>query len=148
MSIDAIKELRELTGLSLNEIRKALEEARGDKQKALEILKSRGASIAGKKADRSTGEGVVEAYIHSNKKVGVLVEVLCETDFVARNPLFSELAHEIALHIAAMDPQTNEELLAQPFVKDPSTTVQEVINGYIAKLGENIRLGAFTRQAI
>ncbi len=147
-SLAAIKEIRDLTGLSIGDIKKALEEAGGDKQKALELLKTRGASIADKKADRSTGEGVVASYIHANKKVGVLVEVLCETDFVARNPMFSELAHEVALHIAAMDPQSPEELLTQPFVKDPSSTIQEVLNGYIAKLGENIRLGKFTRQAI
>src|SRR3989338_10102670 len=102
MAIDTIKELRELTGLSFNEIRKALVEAGDNREKALEILKTRGASIAEKKSSRSTSEGIVESYIHITRKVGVILELLCETDFVARNPMFVELAHECAMHIAAM----------------------------------------------
>ena|SRR3989338_1419521 len=147
-NIDTIKEIREITGLSFNEIRKALDEAKGDRAQALELLKTRGASIAQKKSSRSTGEGIIESYVHATKKVGVLVELLCETDFVARNPLFSELAHECALHVAAMDPQTVEELLGQPSVKDPSITIEQLITNYIAKLGENIKVNRFQRLAI
>src|SRR3989344_3246809 len=99
--IELVKEIRDSTGLSFNEIKKALDEAGGDKARALEVLKAHGAKVAEKKAMRNTGQGLVESYIHSNKKVGVLVELLCETDFVARSPLFCELAHEVAMHIAA-----------------------------------------------
>ncbi len=148
LSINTIKELREATGLSFNEIRKALDEARGDRAKTLELLKARGASIAQKKSSRSTNEGLIDAYIHATKKVGVLVELVCETDFVARNPMFSELAHECALHIAAMDPQNTEELLAQPYIKDPAITVSQLMSNAIAKLGENIKIAQFVRFAI
>ena len=145
MSINTIKELRELTGLSFTEIRRALQESGNDKQKALQILRDRGASIADKKASRSTNEGVVESYVHGNKKIGVLLEILCETDFVARNPLFGELAHECAMHIAAMDPQNIQELLEQPFIKDQNKTLEQLVTEYIAKLGENIRISRFNR---
>ena len=147
-SIDTIQELRETTGLSFNEIRRALNEAGGDRAKAIELLKKRGASIAQKKSSRSTSEGIVDAYIHTTKKVGVLVELVCETDFVARNPMFSELAHECALHIAAVDPKTIEELLAQPSVKDPAVSIGQLVTNAIAKLGENIKIAQFARFAI
>jgi len=145
MSIDIIKELREATGLSFKDINDALRQAQGDRQKAIELLKKRGVIIAEKKSSRSTNEGIIEAYIHSNKKVGVMVELVCETDFVARNPLFSELAHECAMHIAAMSPASSEELLTQPFIKDSSMTVGQLLTNAIAKLGENIKLNRFER---
>ena len=145
MSIDAIKDLRELTGLPFKEIQKALAQAPGDTKQALEILKQSGVAIAEKKSSRSTNEGLVASYIHATKKVGVLVELLCETDFVARNPLFTELAHDCALHIAAMQPQDVPELLAQPFVKDESMSVGKLITDAIAKLGENIKINRFQR---
>ncbi len=148
MSIDTIKELRESTGLSFSEISKALHEAGGDRAKAVELLKLRGATIAAKKSSRSTGEGIIEAYIHANKKVGVMVELACETDFVARNPMFIELAHECALHIAAMDPADIEELLAQPYIKDQAITINQLISDAIAKLGENIKIAQFIRFAL
>ena len=143
--IEIVKELRETTGLSFKEIQKAVAEAGGDKARAVEILKAHGATVADKKASRKTGEGLVESYIHGTKKVGVLVELLCETDFVARNPLFSELAHELAMHIAAMDPRDNEELLAQAYVKDQDITIKDLITQYIAKLGENMKVERFVR---
>lgn len=147
-SIDQIKELRERTGLSFNQIKKALDEAGGDDEKAVNILAEQGAVVAAKKASRSTKAGIVEAYIHATKTTASMVELLCETDFVARNPLFSELAHEIAMHIAAMNPVDNKELLEQPFIKDASTTVKSLIDSYIAKLGENIQIGNFVRYQI
>jgi len=146
--IDIIKSLRERTGLSFKEIKKAVDEAGGDQDKAIEILKSTGAAMAGKKALRSTGQGIVEAYIHNDGKIGVLVQLLCETDFVARNPLFSELAHELSMHVAATDPSDTDELLQQEYVKDPSIKIQDLIEQYVAKLGENIRVGGFTRVTI
>jgi len=142
--IDKIKNLREATGLSLNQIKKALDEAGGDEKKAAEIIKSYGAEMAGKKSSRKVGEGIVDSYIHSTKKAGSLIEILCETDFVARNSEFQALAHDIAMHITAMQPADTAELLTQPFVKDPSITVQDLINSAIGKLGENIQIGEFT----
>ncbi|HEY4506816.1 MAG TPA: translation elongation factor Ts [Candidatus Paceibacterota bacterium] len=143
--LDTIKEIREATNFSFNEIKKALDEAGGDKSKALGILKERGAAVAEKKSTRSTGQGIVEAYVHSNKKIGVILEILCETDFVARNPMFIELSREVAMHVAAMDPQDVQELLGQAYIRDQSLTIEEFINQYIAKLGENIKIGKFCR---
>jgi elongation factor Ts len=143
--VETIKELRNTTGLSFKEIKKALEEAGGDKMRAIEILKAHGVSLAEKKSLRATQEGVVDAYVHATKKVGALVELLCETDFVARNPLFLELAHELAMHVAAMDPRDADELLQQPYIRDQDVTVGELIVQYVAKLGENIKVGKFAR---
>ena len=146
--LSTIKELRELTGLSFNEIRKALAQAGGDKAQAMENLKKLGAALAEKKSARATGQGLVEAYVHANKKIGALVVLMCETDFVAKNPLFSELAHEIAMQITAMDPKNEKDLLAQPYIKDQSITVSQLIQNYIAKLGENIKVASFSRSSI
>lgn len=146
--LDKIKELRERTNLSFDKIKKALEEVGGDEEKALKILAEQGAEIAAKKSSRSTKEGIIETYVHATKKTATMLELLCETDFVARNPLFSELAHEIAMHVAAMNPGTTEELLEQPFIKDSSTTIQGLVNSYISKLGENIQIGNFIRYQI
>lgn len=140
---EKIKDIREATGLSFKEIKRALDEAGGDKARAMEILKAHGIAIAEKKSSRQVKEGVVDSYIHSTKKLGVLVEVLCETDFVARNPEFQKLAHELAMHIAASKPGTTEDLLSQPFIKDQDITVKDLLNQHIAKLGENIRVGHF-----
>jgi len=143
--IEIIKELRDITGLSFREIKEALEEASGDKVRALEVLKAHGVALAQKKSARPTQEGIVEAYIHATAKIGALVEVLCETDFVARNPLFIKLAHELAMQIAAMNPADIEQLLEQPYIKDEDITVRDLITQYIAKLGENIKVGRFCR---
>ena len=138
-----IKQLREATGLSFGEINKALSETGGDESKALEILKARAAEIAAKKSTREAKEGIVDSYIHTTKKVGSMVEVFCETDFVARNSEFQKLARELAMHIAAMKPKDSEELLGQPFIRDENLTVAGLIEQYVAKLGENIRVGKF-----
>ncbi len=141
--IEKIKNLRDSTGLSLGEIKKAMVEAGGDETKAREILQKLGAKMASKKSERQVKEGVVDSYIHSNHKVGSMVELLCETDFVARNTEFQKLAHDLAMHIAAMRPGSNEELLTQQFVKDPAVTITELVNQHIAKLWENIQVGRF-----
>ena len=141
--VEKVKHLRESTGLSFNEIKKALDEAEGDEAKAVDILRAQGGRMAEKKSSREVSEGVVSSYIHATKKLGTMVEVLCETDFVARNTDFQELAKEIAMHIAAMRPGSVEDLLVQPFVKNPDMTVKDLINSYIAKLGENIQIGRF-----
>lgn len=145
VSIDVIKELREATQMSFGQIRTALEESGGDKQMALDLLKKKGQAMAEKKSSRSTGEGVIEAYIHSTRKVASVVELLCETDFVARNPEFTHLAHDIAMHVAAMQPSDEQELMSQPFVKDQSLSVQDLIHQAVGKLGENIKIGRFAR---
>lgn len=141
--IEIVKHLREITGLSFGEIKKALDEAGGDQVRAMEILKAHGVAIAGKKSSRQVKEGIIEAYIHNTRELGVLVEVLCETDFVARNMEFQKLAHELAMQIAATKPGTVEDLLSQPFIKDQDATVRDLVNQYIAKVGENIQIGRF-----
>jgi elongation factor Ts len=141
--IEKIKKLRQSTGLSFTEIKKALDNAAGDQTKAAEALKKLGVAIAAKKSSREAKEGVVESYIHTNKKVGSIVELFCETDFVARNEEFRVLAKDMAMHVVAMKPEDKEALLAQPFIRDESITVQELINQAIAKMGENIQIGRF-----
>ena len=127
------------------ECKKALEQAQGDETKALDFLSESSARLAAKKSERQIKAGLIDAYIHANRKIGVLLEIGCETDFVARNEIFKNLAHEICLQISAMNPQSVEELLGQPFIKDPQKTVQNLINETVGKLGENIKVGRFTR---
>lgn len=146
--MEQIKQLREETNVSVMECKNALEEAGGDMKKALEILKEKGKAKALKKAGREAKQGLVEAYIHNNGKIGVVLELNCETDFVARNEDFKALAHDIAMHIAAIAPKDKEELLQQPFIKDEKQKIEDLINGAIAKLGENIRIGEFSRLEI
>lgn len=143
-----IKELREETGLSVMQCQKALQEAGGDKAKALELLKAKGAEIAQKKGDRTLGAGVVVSYIHAGETVGVMLELLSETDFVAKNPEFKAIAKDIAMHVAAMSPADTSELLSQPFIKDPSRTISDMINGTVQKFGERTEIGHFVRFAI
>lgn len=140
-----VKKLRDKTGISMMECKKVLTEAKGDEKKALKILQKKGQLTAMKKSERKAEEGLVEAYIHSNKKMGVLLELKCETDFVARNEEFRELAHDIAMHIAGMDSKDEKRLLEEPFVKNEEIMVKDLIDQKIAKLGENIRIGKFTR---
>lgn len=144
INVDDIKKLREETGAGIAACREALEEAKGDMEKAKKILKQKGLDKAGEKSDREVSAGVVETYSHGGK-VGVLVEVLCETDFVAKTDDFKTLAHEIALQIASMNPETEEELLKQDYIRDPSVKIGDLIKGAIAKLGENIKIGKFAR---
>lgn len=190
VSLEMVKRLREMTGSGVVDVKKALDEAGGDEAKAIELLKKRGQAKALKKSDREAKEGIIASYIHSNGRIGVLVKLLSETDFVARNELFQTLGKDIAMHIAAMNPRVvspedissaevekervlwqeqllsekkptailknillgkekkfREEsaLLTQPFVKDSSKTVGDVITEAIAKIGENIQVGGFVR---
>jgi len=148
ITTENIKALRDETGLSVMQCQKALEAAGGDRLKALEILKEKGAEIASKKKDRTLGAGTVAAYIHSGETVGAMVELLSETDFVAKNPEFKAVAKDIAMHIAAMNPQDTDELLTQPFIKSSGETIGEIINGTIQKFGERTEIGKFTRFSI
>lgn len=150
MAIDLtlLKKLREETGISVSECRQALEDAKGDYKKALEILKKNAASKAAKKADRETGQGLIEAYVHSTGKVGAMVQVLCETDFVARTDEFKSLAHEIAMQVAAMQPESIDDLLKQEYIKDSSKTIEQMVKEAIHKTGENIVIKKIERFAL
>lgn len=140
-----IKELREKTQAGFSDCKMALEESNGDMKKAEEILRKKGFEKAEKKLDRETGQGLVESYVHQTGKVGVLVSVLCETDFVARTDEFKKLAHEIAMQIAAMNPKDVDALVKQEYIRDGSKTIEELIKETIAKVGENIKVGTFSR---
>lgn len=129
------------------ECKRALDEAGGDLEKAKSIIFERGLTKAEKKSSRATGAGLLETYVHNNR-VGVLLELRCETDFVARNELFKELAHNIAIHIAAMNPSNIEELLAQNYVKNESIIIDALIKEAISKIGENIKVEKFCRYEI
>jgi elongation factor Ts len=153
--LDQIKKLREKTGAGVVDVKKALVESKGDEQKAIEILRTKGHAKAIKKADREAREGVVASYIHSNNKIGVLVQLLCETDFVARNSEFQELARDIAMHIAAMNPQfvkaedVSGELIAKEKEiwieqlkneKKPENILEKIMEGKEKKFREEISL--------
>lgn len=188
--LNKIKNLREKTGAGVVDVKKALSEAGGDETKAVEILRKRGQEKASKKSERTAQEGIIVAYVHSNKKVGAMVKLCCETDFVARNSEFVELARDIAMHITAMNPKyinpedvpaeiiekekeiwmfqaENEKktreiaekilegkekkfrreisLMSQPYIKDPESTIEQLIAEKIGKIGENIRIDSFSR---
>jgi len=192
-TIDQIKQLRQETGVSVIECKKALEEANGDFDLAKEILRKWGKELAGKKSEREAGEGIIESYIHPNKKIGVLIDIRCESDFVAKSEDFKKLAHELCLQIAASNPLFLKEddipeefldgerkiyreqfkdsgkpeniinqiiegklkkykeeisLLSQPWIKDQDKKIEDVINEYIAKLGENIVIKRFAKYSI
>jgi elongation factor Ts len=185
-----VKQLRELTGAGMMECKKALVEANGDMAEAEVVLRKRGISMAGKKAGRATSQGLIGCYIHAGGQLGVMVEVNCESDFVARTDVFQELVHDIAMHIAAADPRYLRKedvpaavldkekeiardraiaegkpekvldrivegrlvkfyeevcLLDQPFVKEATLTIDQLVKTRIAKLGENIAIARFTR---
>ena len=164
---DDIKRLREETSCGVIDCKKALEEAKGNFSKAKELLRKRGLEMAAKKSDRRAMEGRLEAYIHNGNKIGVIVEVNCETDFVARSEDFCKFTRDLAIHITALNPkyvkkedvpadvlarEADKEayikahcLLAQAYVKDPSKNIQDLLNELVAKIGENIVVGRFVR---
>jgi elongation factor Ts len=160
-SAEDVKKLRDLTGAGIMDCKRALEEAGGDIDKAVAILREKGVARAEKRSDRATGQGLVESYIHAGGRIGVLVEVNCETDFVARTDDFKTLAHDIAMQVAGI-PTTlviNEEelppdaegtveetvLMKQPFIRDGSRTIESLVKDAIAKTGENIQIRRFAR---
>ena len=160
VTVEDIKTLREQTGAGIMDCKQALEEADGDLHRARELLVERGIASAAKKASRETNEGLVESYVHSGGRIGALVEVNCETDFVARTPDFKALAHDIAMQVVAMSPlyldsdgipEDDESdpqevcLMQQPFIKDDAKSVQDLVNEAIARLGENLRVRRFSR---
>ena len=148
ITADMIKALREETGVSVMQCKKALEEAGGDMDKARVALREIAAAQAEKKADRELGAGIVTSYIHSNKKMGVLLEVACETDFVAQNEDFVSGVNQIAMHIGAMEPENVEALSEQPFILNPELTIKQVIEGLTQKTGERVEITRFVRYSI
>lgn len=145
ITTEQIKELRERTGISIAQCKKSLEEASGDMNKALELLRAKGAEVAEKKATRTLRAGAVSCYLHNTGAMGAMVQVNAETDFVSKNTEFRTLADDLAMHIAAMNPANQEELLAQPFVKDPSATVDDLVKQHVQKFGERIEIARFAR---
>ena len=193
VDINKLKKLRSETGISMVECKKALEDSGGDIEKAKETLRKKGLDFAKKRIGRETDKGLIDSYIHPNKRIGVLLDIRCETDFVARSSEFQKLAHDLCLHIAASSPRfinpedipeeylegerkiyreqfsgsgkpedliskivegkieklkKESSLLTQAFVKDPDRSVKEIIDQYIAKLGENIGVNKFSRYEI
>ncbi len=163
VTVESIRALREKTGAGVMQCKEALEANQGDIEQAAEALRIKGAAKVAKLADRATNQGLVEAYVHTGGRVGAIVELGCETDFVARTPEFKDLAHDVAMQVVAMDPayidkdQIAEEdsrpaaqvaLMQQPFIKDNSSSIEEVIQEVAAKLGENVRVVRFSRLAL
>ena len=144
ITTEQIKELRDKTGVSIAECKKALEAANGDMDKALAILGERAAASAQKKGDRELGAGTVAAYVHAGGRVGALVVLSCETDFVSKNEEFAALARDIAMHISAMRPANKEELMGQQFIKDPSKTITDLVSAAVQKFGERTEVTDFS----
>lgn len=148
VDIQQLKQLRNETQASIADCRIALEETNGDYKKAIEWLKKRGLERADKKSDRETSQGLIEAYIHQTGRVGAIIEILCETDFVARTDEFKKLAKEVAMQVAAMNPENIESLLKQEYIRDSSMTMEKLIKSVIGKLGENITVRKIQRLEI
>lgn len=142
-----IQKLRSVTGAGVMDCKKALEDAKGDFNQALENIKKQGLAKADKKSDRETGSGLIYSYIH-NERVGVLLKLKTETDFAARADTVKNLAHDLVMQIAAMDPESVDELLKQVFIKDESMSVEDFLKQVIAKTGENIKIENFCRYEI
>jgi elongation factor Ts len=142
---DDVKRLREETGAGVMDCKRALDEAKGNFEKAKGLIKERGLAKAKEKADREAKEGIVEAYVHAGGRIGAMVELSSETDFVARNPDFRGLAKEIAMQVAAMDPTNVDQLLEQPYIRDSSKTIGELVTRIAATTGENVRVKRFKR---
>ena len=163
VTAEQVRTLRERTGAGIMDCKNALEASNGDLDKAAESLHAKGQAQAAKRADRATNQGLVEAYVHTGGRVGAMVELGCESDFVARTDEFKELAHIIAMQVAAMGAEYVDEsdipegnflpvsqisLMQQPFIKDNSSSVEEIIKETAAKLGENVRVLRFSRLAL
>lgn len=143
ISTKDVAEIRNETGLGVMDIRNALEEAKGNREKALEILKEKAGAKMEKRSGRATGQGKIGAYIHGDGKSAVLVEVACETDFVAKNEDFNAFVKDLTLQVISMKPESVQELLKQDFVKDSKQTIEDLLKQIIAKTGENIVIKRF-----
>ena len=163
ITIDQVKTLRDRTGAGIMDCKRALEDARGDIEEAAQAIKDKGIAKAEQKSDRETREGVVEAYVHRGSRIGAMVELNCETDFVSRLPEFKELAHHLTMQVAAMGPEYVDKadmpeddgrdpeevcLLLQPFIRDDSKIIQDLVTDLTARVGENIRVRRLVRFAL
>lgn len=163
VTASSVKELRDRTGAGIMECKRALVEAGGNPDRAIEILNQQGLARADKKAGRVALQGIIDSYIHAGGRIGAMVELNCETDFVARTDDFKRLAHDIAMQVAATGPTyisaaevppddasraSELALLAQPFIKESSVTIEDLIKRNVAKLGEAIRVSRFVRFAL
>lgn len=142
-----IQKLRGQTGVGIMDCKKALTDAKGDFKCACEIIKKTGAMKAAKKASCQMNSGIISSYIHDGK-IGVMVKLGCETDFVAKNPEFNQLAYDLAMQVASMNPKDKKELLAQNYIKDQDITIKELIEQKILKIGENIQVISFVRESL
>jgi len=146
--VEQVRQLREETGAGIMDCKQAVEKAGGSLKRAREIIKKSGLAKVAKKQSRETKQGWVGTYTHATGKIGVVVELLCETDFVARNKDFQKLVQELCLQVAGMKPKTIKALLAQEYIRDSSRTIDGLIKEAIAKFGENIKIGRFERLEI
>ena len=146
-SANDIQRLREVTGAGVMECKKALDESSGDFDAAVKFIHERGLSKVEKRAGREAGAGLIYSYVH-NERIGVLLDLRAETDFVVRSEPFRELARELAMQIAAMAPADTESLLAQPYIKDESKQVSALVTDVIARVGENVKIRAFSRMEV
>lgn len=147
IKVEDIKKLREQTGAGIADCRHALEQTKGDLEKAKDVIRKKGLDRADQKGEREVKAGLIETYSHGGR-VGVILELLCETDFVVKTADFKNLAHEVALQIASMNPLSVDELLKQEYIRDNSQTIDDLIKVVIGKLGENIQIGSFKRIAL
>ncbi|KUK79528.1 MAG: hypothetical protein XD95_0320 [Microgenomates bacterium 39_7] len=145
VSAQEVKKLRELTGARVLDCKKALEEAKGDFAQAEKIVAKKGLARAEKNQDRETAAGIIAQYVHNNGKVGALVEIRCETDFVAQNKEFKQMAKDVAMQVVAMNPQNVDELLAQEFIKDSSLKIENLVKTLSGKIGEKMVISRFCR---
>ena len=148
ISAENVKKLREETGSGVIDTRKALIEADGDATKAKEILKTKGIETVEKKANRATSQGLIETYVHAGGKVGAIVYLACETDFVAKTDEFKTLAKEISMQVAAMNPKDVDDILKQEYIRDSKKTVKQLVGETVAKTGENIQVKKIARFAL
>ncbi len=144
ISTETVQKLREQTGAGVMDCHRALAEAKGDLERAAALIREKGLTKVEKRAGRDTGAGLVKSYVH-NERIGVLVHLRTETDFVVRSDPFQALAHELVMQVAAVPAANVEELLAQPYIKDESRTVKDLVNDVIAKVGENVSIKEFYR---
>jgi elongation factor Ts len=145
INLSLLKKLREETGISFSLCKKALEEANNDLDNAQKLLSQWGAEKVKDKSQRTTSQGAIFSYLHHNKKIAVLVEILCESDFVANNQEFQQFGQEIAMQIASLTPGNIEELLQQDYIRNPAKKITDLIQDAVLKFGENIKVGRFVR---
>jgi elongation factor Ts len=148
ISAKQVKKLRDETSAPIMEVRRALEEAGGDEEKAKRIIKDKGLEKVAKRSKREIEQGLIGTYVHADGKIGAMVHLACETDFVARTDEFKKLAREIAMQVAAMNPKDADELAGQEYIRDPEKKIGDLVSEVAAKTGENIQVLRISRFAL